>query len=69
MALEIKGLKRVFRYNDKNLPDINESMTPQEVMDVYSNTYPELTNGSITGPEIKDEKQVFTFKTIVGTKG
>jgi PRTRC genetic system protein C len=69
MALEVKGLERQFIYDEKMLPDINTSLSAKQVMEVYSNTYPELNNGQIVGPEIKDGKQVFTFKTILGTKG
>ena len=46
MALEIKGLKRVFKLKKGNntlkLDDPNPDMLPAEVMDFYSMTYPEL---------------------------
>ncbi len=67
--MEIKGLPREFVYDGKVLPEINEKLSPKEVLATYSNTYPELNNGQVTGPEIKDEKQIFTFKTILGEKG
>lgn len=69
MALEIKGIPRVFKYNDKELPEINPDLPPKQVMEVYSNTYPELNNAKLSGPEIKDGKQVFTFSAVLGTKG
>ena len=44
MALEIKGLKRVFKLKKGNntlkLDDPNPDMLPVEVMDFYSMTYP-----------------------------
>lgn len=44
MALEIKGLKRVFKLKKGNntlkLDDPNPDMLPVEVMDFYSITYP-----------------------------
>ncbi len=67
--MEIKGLERKFVYDNKQLPEINVKLSPKEVMNVYSNTYPELNNGQVVGPEIVEEKQVFTFKTILGEKG
>ncbi len=67
--MQIKGLEREFIYNGNILPEINVKLPPKEVMQVWSNTYPELNNGQVIGPEIKDEKQVFTFKTILGEKG
>ena len=45
MALEIKGLKRVFKLKKGNntlkLDDPNPDMLPVEVMDFYSMTYPD----------------------------
>ena len=67
--MEIEKLKRVFKFNDQELADSNPNLTPKEVMELYSNQYPELNNGKITGPVIDDDKQVFTFKTILGSKG
>ena len=50
MALEIKGLKRVFKLKKGNntlkLDDPNPDMLPVEVMDFYSITYPELTTAT-----------------------
>ena len=67
--MEIKGLERKFLYDNKELPEINVKLSPKEVMNVWSNTYPELNNGQVVGPEIVDEQQVFTFKSILGEKG
>lgn len=67
--MQVANLKRKFIFNDMELTDIHEDMSPKEVMEVYSNTYPELNNGNITGPVIKDDVQVFTFKTVLGSKG
>lgn len=47
MALEIKGMKRVFKMKKNSqeivLDDPNVNMSPAEVMDFYSMNYPELT--------------------------
>lgn len=73
MALEIKGLKRVFKLKKGNntlkLDDPNPDMLPAEVMDFYSMTYPELTTASVHGPECEDDSVVYRFKTTIGTKG
>ena len=71
MALQITGLKRVFKLKDKKteLPDPNENMSPEEVQKFYSGKYPELTNGSINGPKIVGDTAEYTFTTMVGTKG
>lgn len=73
MALEIKGLQRIFKFKknaaDVVLSDPDSSMSPSEVMDFYSMTYPELTTATVHGPEWEDDKTVYRFKTTIGTKG
>lgn len=66
-------LKRVFVMEDgKNkvtLADPNRNMTPDQVLQFYSNTYPQLTNSAVHGPEYKGDTVSYMFKTTVGTKG
>ena len=55
MALEIKGLQRIFKFRKDSkelvLSDPNSSLSVNEVMDFYSMTYPELTTATVHGPE------------------
>ena len=64
MALEIKGMKRVFKMKKNSqeivLDDPNVNMSPAEVMDFYSMNYPELTTATVHGPEIEDDWHVFS---------
>ena len=73
MALEIKGLQRVFKFrkgsSEIELADPDDSLSPNEVMDFYSMTYPALTTASVHGPEFEDDSVVYRFKTTIGTKG
>lgn len=69
MGLQIEVLKRKFMFDEQELPEPNPSFSTTEVRDFYSGQYPELNNASIIGPVIKDGKQLFTFKTIIGSKG
>lgn len=69
MALDIKTLKRVFKNGKTELSDPDISMTPDDVMSFYSNTYPELTTSTVQGPKIEGDTAVYEFKTTVGTKG
>lgn len=69
MALDIKTLKRTFKHGSIELSDPDISMSPDEVMSFYSNSYPELTTSSIQGPKIEGDKAMYEFKTVVGTKG
>ena len=73
MALDIKGLKRVFILKKGNgtltLEDPDSRMSLSEVTDFYSMTYPELTTATLHGPELEEDRAVYRFKTTIGTKG
>lgn len=66
-------LKRKFIWDKKSsqidLEDLGENLTADEVLEMYSLTYPELTTANIQGPKIIDDHMVFTFSSIIGTKG
>jgi PRTRC genetic system protein C len=73
MALDIKGLKRVFilkKGNDTLTLEAPDSrMSLSEVTDFYSMNYPELTTATLHGPELEEDRAVYRFKTTIGTKG
>lgn len=69
MALNLTGLKRVFKFGERTLSDPDKLMTPDEVMNFYAGTYPELTTSNVHGPKVEGDKAVYEFKTTVGTKG
>ena len=73
MALNIKGLKRVFILKKGNdtltLEDPDSRMSLSEVTDFYSINYPELTTATLHGPELEEDRAVYRFKTTIGTKG
>lgn len=73
MALDIKGLKRVFILKKGNgtltLEDPDSRMSLSEVTDFYSINYPELTTATLHGPEFEEDRAVYHFKTTIGTKG
>ena len=73
MALDIKGLKRVFILKKGNgtltLEDPYSRMSLSEVTDFYSINYPELTTATLHGPELEEDRAVYRFKTTIGTKG
>lgn len=72
MALEIKGLQRIFKFRKDSkelvLSDPNNELSVNEVMDFYSMTYPELTTATVHGPEWEEDKAVYRFKTTIGVK-
>lgn len=73
MALDIKGIKRVFKLKKGNstlvLEDPDSRMSLTEVTDFYSMNYPELTTATMHGPEFEEDRAVYHFKTTIGTKG
>lgn len=73
MALDIKGIKRVFNLKKGNstlvLEDPDSRMSLTEVTDFYSMNYPELTTATLHGPEFEEDRAVYHFKTTIGTKG
>ena len=73
MALDIKGLKRVFILKKGNgtltLEDPDSRMSLSEVTDFYSINYPELTTATLHAPELEEDRAVYRFKTTIGTKG
>lgn len=69
MALQIQGVKRQFKHGNRQLDDPDPDMTPEEVMQFYAGTYPELTTSNVHGPKMEGEVAVYEFKTTVGTKG
>jgi PRTRC genetic system protein C len=62
-------LEREFRYNGAKLTDPSPAFSLQQVRDFYANTYPEIVNAEIEGPEVIGNRNVFTFRRAVGTKG
>ena len=47
MTITVQKLQRSFAYNGIALPDPGCELSPEQVRDVYSATYPEITTASI----------------------
>jgi len=73
VALQVDNIKRVFKIKiDKeklDLADPGPHMSPEDVMNFYSNQYTSLTTATVSGPEMKDGAAVYKFESTVGTKG
>ena len=73
MALEIQGMTRSFRFKKGTeyitLQDPDPNISPDMVMNYYSNMYPELTTATVHGPVIREDMTEYEFKTTIGTKG
>lgn len=66
-------IERVFLYKvgnqDIKLPDIGYECSVDEVKDFYANSYSELTNAKIIGPNYVNDQLTFRFELTMGTKG
>jgi len=69
MSIAIAPVTREFAYNGMNLPDPGVTFTPDQVRDLYTAQYPELTTAAVDGPEIKDTVMRYTFVRAAGAKG
>ena len=67
--MQVTSLVRVFKYDGQELPDPGASFSPAQVKDLYTSNYAELVNAEIEGPNMVDDKAVYTFKRTTGTKG
>jgi PRTRC genetic system protein C len=43
----VEKIKRIFKYNGKELEDPDPDLTPKNIAKYFSMQYPELTSGSI----------------------
>ena len=71
MALNITTAVRVFIIDGKNIeiPDPDPKLSLENVMELYSGMYPELTTATVHGPEYRNDKVIYRFKSVIGTKG
>ncbi len=69
MAIEVTRLVREFLYNGMTFVDPGPAFSPDDVRDLYSAQYPELTTAKVDGPEQKGETATYTFVRAAGAKG
>lgn len=72
--MKITPLERRFIFSSTSsevvLDDPNPHFTPQEVLYHYVGIYPELASGTIVGPTIENDTQLYKFQSgKVGVKG
>ncbi|MGT2460195.1 PRTRC system protein C (plasmid) [Cupriavidus basilensis] len=69
MAIEVAKLLREFLYNGMTFADPGPDFSPDDVRDLYSAQYPELTTAKVDGPEVAGEVARYTFVRAAGAKG
>lgn len=69
MAITVKSAQREFSYNGVTLPDPGPTFSADQVRDLYTAQYPELTTATVDGPEIAGEVARYKFVRAAGAKG
>lgn len=67
--MQTQELVREFKYNSVALADPNPAFSLEQVRDFFAAVYPEILNAEIEGPTTKGNRQLYTFRRAVGTKG
>ena len=63
-------LKRVFKLGNLELPDLDDSMTPEQVVALHVRAYPTFKDAEVAAPIVDGDKYVYEIlKPKVGTKG
>jgi len=61
-------MARIFVYDNREFPDPDPNMSPEEVRQSMTNFFPELANAD-TQQSKRGDDDIFEFKKRVGTKG
>lgn len=69
MALQAQAIERRFVYAGMPLPDPSSTMSPAEVLQLWSATYPELLNAAVEGPTVEGAVHTYSFVKAVRDKG
>lgn len=64
-----KRVRRIFMHGSLRLADPNPASTPEQVKAILAQSYPDLTNATLTLKESKDGTETWEFKRAVATKG
>ena len=67
--MESHVLSRYFEFSGVRLPDINPSLSVEEIRTAYAHQYPDIATATITGPEAIDDKLRYQFTRAIGSKG
>lgn len=68
-TLKTEVLLREFYFNGVRIPDPGPEMTVEQVRELLTPTYPEISTATLTGPEATDSTMRYTFSRAIGSKG
>lgn len=69
MSITVQTGVRHFWFNSVPLPDPGSEFSVEEVRDVYSAQYPDITTANLEAPLMTEDGVKYTFVRNVGTKG
>jgi PRTRC genetic system protein C len=69
MTISIAKIIREFTYNGMKFADPGPAFSPDDVRDLYSAQYPELTTATVDGPDFAGETATYKFSRAAGAKG
>lgn len=69
MSATILEAIRVFRFNGRDLPDPDVTMTPEEVLNHSARQHPKLLGGKVVGPTIEGDAHIYELRASFGDKG
>jgi PRTRC genetic system protein C len=67
--MQVSALSRIFEFAGVRIPDPDRTLSPEEVRSVLAPLYPDIATATVSGPEVKGDKLVFTLSRSVGVKG
>jgi PRTRC genetic system protein C len=67
--MKITTPRRVLKFNDQELADLNPTAPMQDVMRMHALTIPELSTAILEGPTLVDGSMTYVAQTRLGTKG
>ena len=67
--MESHELSRYFEFNGVRLPDINSTLSVEEIRAAYAHQFPDIATATITGPVAVGDKLRYLFSRAVGVKG
>jgi PRTRC genetic system protein C len=66
--MTVTTLPRIFKFEEKELPDIDPSFTPEDVIEHYSSFYPELACGYVKSMQPEENRILYTIGLNIGSK-
>ena len=66
-------IERSFLFHDDRrklrLSDPDQKLSPEAVLDYYSQQYPLLVTARVEGPDLREDLLEYQFVSTIGTKG